>query len=345
MITRLASMKDIRALFRDKPDVTRGQIDALFEKHGFSSSRSIRRLETNFTNQIFQVETRAHGRVILKTQFRRSLGFSLKTEFVATRALRGVADVPVSESLVYDGDGEPFAFECLLIPCELGKSGLSYYLAASRAQRLQLGSLLGRTVAHVHRQQCPQELQSQKTRDLASWEVTIREAMFGDEVLASSLTATLPELWGRLLVATDPVPKVRVHGDNVFLWGEAGLHNVLVENGNALRISNVHDFQLAGWGTAAHDLRQAEGEYVARPGSEHFEPGYVDAFRSSYNAVIEKPLMELSPVEEKVLSIIANLRGIRFFWDCGRLLHPKTPEFLGAAVSNIESLHGVGLAG
>lgn len=60
---------------------------------------------------------------------------------------------------------------------------------------------------------------------------------------------------------------------------------------------------------------------MARPGSEHFEPGYVDAFRSSYNAVIEKPLMELSPVEEKVLSIVANLRGIRFFWDCGRLLH------------------------
>ena len=338
MVTRLASMKDIRALFRDKPDVTRGQIDALFEKHSFSSSRSIKRLETNFTNQIFLVETRAHGRVILKTQFRRSLGFSLKTEFVATRALRGVAGVPVSESLVYDGDGEP---ECLLIPCELGKSGLNYYLGAPRSQRLQLGALLGQTVAHIHSQQCPGELKSQKTSDLASWEVTIREAMFGDGVLASSMAATLPELWSRLLVATDPVPEVRVQGSNVFLWGEAGLHNVLVENGNSLRISNVHDFQSAGWGTAAHDLRQAEGEYVTRPGSEYFEPGYVDAFRSSYNAVIEKPLMELSPVEEKVLSIVANLRMIRFFWDCGRLLHPRTPEFLSAAVSDLEHLHGV----
>ena len=338
MVTRLASMKDIRALFRDKPDVTRAQIDALFEKHGFSSSRSIRRLETNFTNQIFLVETRVHARVILKIQFRRSLGFSLKTEFVATKALRDTAGVPVSESLVYDGDGES---ECLLIPCELGRSGLSYYLDASRAQRLQLGALLGQIVAHIHSQQCPDELQSQTERDLASWEETIREAMFGDEVLVSSMAATLPELWGRLLVATDPMPEVRVHGDNVFLWGEAGLHNVLVENGNSLRISNVHDFQSAGWGTAAHDLRQAEGEYVARPGSEHFEPGYVDAFRSSYNAIIEKPLMELSPVEEKVLSIVANLRGIRFFWDCGRLLHPRTPEFLSAAVSDIESLHGV----
>ena len=342
MVTRLASMKDIRALFRDKPDVTRIQIDALFEKHGFSSSRSIRRQEANFTNQIFWVETRAHGRVILKTQFRQSLGFSLKTEFIATRALRGVAGVPVSESLVYDSDGEPLVFECLLIPCEPGESGLSYYLTTSRSQRLQLGALLGQTVAHIHSQQCPDELQSQKTRDLASWEGTIREAMFGDEVLTSSMAATLPELWSRLLAATDPAPEVRVQGDNVFLWGEAGLHNVLVENSNSLRISNVHDFQSAGWGIAAHDLRQAEGEYVARPGSEHFEPGYVDAFRSSYNAVIEKPLMELSPVEEKVLSIVANLRGIRFFWDCGRLLHPKTPEFLGEAVSDIESLHGVG---
>ncbi len=338
MVTRLASMKDIRALFRDKPDVTRAQIDALFEKHGFSSSRSIRRLETNFTNQIFLVETRVHGRVILKIQFRQSLGFSLKTEFVATKALRGVAGVPVSESLVYDGDGES---ECLLIPCELGKSGLSYYLDASRAQRLQLGALLGQIVAHIHSQQCPDELQSQTERDLASWEETIQEAMFGDEVLVSSMAATLPELWGRLLVATDPVPEVRVHGDNVFLWGEAGLHNVLVENGNSLRISNVHDFQSAGWGTAAHDLRQAEGEYVVKPGSEHFEPGYVDAFRCSYETVIEKPLMELSPVEEKILSIVASLRGIRFFWDCGRLLHPRTPDFLSAAVSDVEHLHGV----
>ncbi len=83
---------------------------------------------------------------------------------------------------------------------------------------------------------------------------------------------------------------------------------------------------------------------MTRPGSEHFEPGYVDAFRSSYNVVTEKPLTELSPVEEKVLSIVANLRMIRFFWDCGRLRHPKTSEFLGAAVSDIESLHGVGLA-
>ena len=345
MVIRLASMKDIRALFRDKPDVTRGQIDALFEKHGFSSSRSIRRLETNFTNQIFGVETCAHGQIILKTQFRRSLGFSLKTEFVATRALRSAASVPVSESLVYDGDREPLTFECLLIPHEPGESGLSYYLDASRAKRLQLGSLLGWTVAHVHRQQCPQEFQSQKTSDLASWEVTIREAMFGDEVLTSSMAATLPELWGRLLAATDPVPEVRVQSDNVFLWGEAGLHNVLVENGNSLRISNVHDFQSAGWGTAAYDLRQAEGEYVVKPSSEHFEPGYVDAFRSSYSAVIEKPVTELSPVEEKVLSIVANLRMIRFFWDCGRLLHPKTPDFLGTAVSDLESLQGVGLAG
>ena len=342
MVTRLASMKDIRTLFRDKPDVTRAQIDALFEKHGFSSSRSIRRLETNFTNQIFLVETCAHGRVILKTQFRRSRGFSLKTEFVATRALRGAASVPVSESLVYDGDGEP---ECLLIPCELGKSGLSYYLDASRAQRLQLGALLGQIVAHIHSQQCPDELQSQTERDLASWGVTIREAIFGDEVLTSSMAATLPELWGRLLVATDSVPEVRVQSDNVFLWGEAGLHNVLVENGNSLRISNVHDFQSAGWGTAAHDLQQAEGEYVARPSSEYFEPGYVDAFRSSYNAVIKKPLTKLSPVEEKVLSIVANLRWIRFFWDCGRLLHPKTPDFLSATVSDLESLQSVGLAG
>jgi hypothetical protein len=337
-------MKDIRALFRDKPDVTRTQIDALFEKHGFSSSRLIRRQEANFTNQIFWVETRAHGQVILKIQFRQSLGFSLKTEFIATRALRGVAGVPVSESLVYDSDGEPLVFECLLIPCEPGKSGLSYYLGASRSQRLQLGALLGQTVAHIHSQQCPDGLQSQKTRDLASWEGTIREAMFGDEVLASSMAATLPELWGKLLAALDPAPEVRVQGDNVFLWGEAGLHNVLVENSNSLRISNVHDFQSAGWGIAAHDLRQAEGEYVVRPNSEHFESGYVDAFRSSYNAVIEKPLMELSRVEEKILSIVAHLRGIRFFWDCGRLLHPKTSEFLGAAVSDIESLHGVGLA-
>ena len=160
-------------------------------------------------------------------------------------------------------------------------------------------------------------------------------------MLASSMAATLPKLWSRLLVATDPVPEVRVQGSNVFLWGEAGLHNVLVENGNSLRISNVHDFQSAGWGTAAHDLRQAEGEYVARPSSEYFEPGYVDAFRSSYNAVIENPLMELSPVEKKVLSIVANLRMIRFFWDCGRLLHPRTPEFLSAAVSDLEHLHGV----
>ena len=342
MVTRLASMKDIRALFLDKPDVTHAQIDAIFEKHGFSSSRSIRRLEeTNFTNQIFVVETRVHGRVILKIQFRQSLGFSLQTEFIATRALRGTAGVPVSESLVYDSDGEPLAFECLLISDEPGEPGLRYYLDASRSQRLRLGALLGQTVAHIHSQQCPDELQSLTERDLTSWEETIQDAMFGDEALVSSIAATLPDLWSRLLVATDPIPEVRVPGDNVFLWGEAGLHNVLVENGNSLRISNVHDFQSAGWGTAAHDLRQAEGEYVVKPGSEHFEPGYVDAFRSSYNAVIKKPLTELSPVEEKILSIVTNLRGIRFFWDCGRLLHPKTPDFLSTAVSDIESLHGV----
>ena len=63
-------------------------------------------------------------------------------------------------------------------------------------------------------------------------------------------------------------------------------------------------------------------------------------FRSSYKAVIGQPPTELSAVEEKVLSIIKNLRQVRFFWDCGRLLHPKTPEYVGAAITDLESLHG-----
>ena len=51
---------------------------------------------------------------------------------------------------------------------------------------------------------------------------------------------------------------------------------MFVENGRSLRISNVHDFQSAGWGTAIYDLQQAEGEYIAKPGSEYFETGYID---------------------------------------------------------------------
>ena len=50
MVTRLARVKDIRALSRDKPVVSREQIDALLEKHGFSPSQLIERLEGNFTN-------------------------------------------------------------------------------------------------------------------------------------------------------------------------------------------------------------------------------------------------------------------------------------------------------
>ena len=340
MAAKLASTKDIRALFHHKPDISRAQIDALFAKHDFSLSRSITHLESNCTNQVFMVETHSHGDVVLKIQFRRVRGWSLKTEFIATKAFRGAADVPVSESLVYDGDEEPLGFECLLIPREPGESGLSYYLAASRAQRLQLGSLLGQTVAHVHSQQCPDELQSQTQRDLTSWEETIREALLGEEELASSVAETLPVLSERLLAAMDSLPKIKVHGGNVLLWGEAGLHNVLVENGSSLRISNVHDFQSAGWGTAIYDLQQAEGEYIAKPSSEHFKTGYIDAFRSSYQTVIGEPPTELLAVEEKVLSIIKNLRQVRFFWDCGRLLHPKTPEYVGAAIADLESLQG-----
>ena len=340
MVAQLASQKDIHALFHHKPDISRAQIDALFEKHDFSVSRSITRLGSNCTNHVFMVETHAHGDVILKIQFRRVHGLSLKTEFIVAKAFQGASGIPVSESLVYDDDGEPLGSECLLIPREPGESGLSYYLTASRAQRLQLGSLLGQTVAHVHSQQCPDELQSQTQMDLTSWEETIWEALLGEEELASSVAATLPELSEKLLAAMDSLPKVKVHGGNVLLWGEAGLHNVLVENGSALRISNVHDFQLAGWGTAIYDLQQAEGEYIAKPSSEHFETGYIDAFRSSYKAVIGEPPTELSAVEEKVLSIIKNLRQVRYFWDCG-LLHPKAPEYIGGAIANLESLKGL----
>ncbi len=339
MGAELASMKDIRALFHDKPDVSRSRIDALLEKHGFSSSRSFRRQEaTNFTNQIFLANTLHHGRIILKTQFRQTSGFSLKNEFIATRALQAVPDVPVSESLVYDGDGNPLPFECLLVPREQGESGLSHYRGASRAQRVRTGCLLGETLARVHNQRCPEPLQAENARDLACWEGKVRDALFGDEALASSIEAILPELWSRLLAAMDPAPEVRIRGGNVFLWGEPGLHNVLVENGGSLRITNVHDFQSTGWGTAVHDLRQVEGEVAARPGSAHYEPGYVEAFRSSYRAAIEIPVAPLSAEEEKLLAIVKNIRGIRFFWDCGRLLHPRTPDFLGAAVSDLEGL-------
>ena len=338
MVTRLARMKDIRALSRDKPVVSREQIDALLEKHGFSSSRTIQRLEGNFTNLTLDVETQAHGRVFLKMQIRRTRGFSLEAEFLATQALHGNAGVPVSESLVYDGDGEPLPFECLLIPREPGEPGFGFYRGASRAQRLQLGALLGETLARVHNQQCPEALQAVQTRDLARWEGTVRDALFGDAVLASSLAATLPELWGRLQAAMERAPDVTSRGGNVFLWGEPGLHNVLVENGGSPRITNVHDFQSAGWGKAVHDLQQVEGEAVAKRASKYFEPGYMDAFRSAYEAVTGEPPTQLSASEEKLLAIVKNLRGVRFFWDCGRLLHPRTPEFLGAAVSDLESL-------
>ncbi len=339
MGAELASMKDIRTLFHEKPDVSRSRIDALLEKHGFSSSRSFKRLDaTNFTNQMFLANTLHHGRIILKTQFRQTSGFSLKNEFIATRALQNAPGVPVSESVVYDGDGNPLPFECLLIPREPGEQGTGIYNSASRAQRLRLGAMLGETLARVHNQRCPELLQAENTRDLACWEGTVRDALFGDEALASSIEATLPELWNRLLAALEPAPDVRIHGGNVFLWGEPGLHNVLVENGGSLRITNVRDFQSAGWGTAVHDLQQVEGEAVAGPDSDHYEPGYVDEFRSSYRAAIEKPVATLSAEEEKLLAVVKNICGIRFFWDCGRLLHPGTPAFLGAAVSDLESL-------
>ena len=78
MVAQLASQKDIHALFHHKPDISRAQIDALFEKHDFSVSRSITRLGSNCTNHVFMVETHAHGDVILKIQFRRVHGLSLK---------------------------------------------------------------------------------------------------------------------------------------------------------------------------------------------------------------------------------------------------------------------------
>ena len=342
MVTRLASMEDIRALARDKPDVSRAQIDALLQKHGFSASGSIQRLEGNFTNLTLNVETGTVGQVVLKIQFRQSRGFSLKAEYIATRALQSVDGVPVSGSLLFDGDGEPLPFQCLLIPYEPGEPGIGFYRGASRSMRLRLGALLGELLARVHNQTCPDPLRSEKTRDLRSWERTVRDTLFGDAALASSIEATLPELCDRLLFALDPAPEARILSGNVFLWGEPGLHNVLVENGGSLRITNVHDFQSAGWGTAKHDLQQVEGEAeaVAGPGSDHYEPGYVDAFRSSYRAAIEDPVATLSVEELKLLSIVKNIRGIRFFWDCGRLLHPRTPEFLGSAVSGLESLHG-----
>ena len=340
MVTGLARMRDIRALFRHKPDVSRVRIDAFLEKHGFSTSRSVQHLDGNFTNLVLDVRTRSSGRVFLKIQFRQSRGFSLKTEFIATRALQAAPGVPVSESMVYDGDGEPLSFECLLIPREHGESGVDYYRGASQAGRLRLIALLGETLARVHSQKCPEALWLENTRDLASWEATLRDALFGDAALASSIEATLPELWDRVLAAMDPAPEVRIGGGNVLLWGEPGLHNVFVDNGRSLRITNVHDFQSAGWGTATHDLKQVEGETVAKPGSEYHEPGYLEAFRSSYRAAIAKPVASLSAEEEKLLAIVKNIRGVRFFWDCGRLLHPRTPELLGAAVSDLESLNG-----
>ena len=339
METRLASMEDIRALSDNKPDVSRAQIDALLQKHGFSASGSIQRLEGNFTNLTLDVETRSNGRIFLKIQFRQSRGFSLKTEYIATRALQAVDGVPVSGYLLFDGDGEPLPFECLLIPCEPGEPGIGFYRGASRSMRLRLGALLGETLARVHSLKCPEVLRMERTRDLASWKPTIRDALYGDAALVSSIEATLPGLWDRLLAVLDPVPEVRLTGRNVFLWGEPGLHNVLVENNRSLRIANVHDFQSAGWGTQLRDLQQVEGETLTRPDSDCHEPGYVEAFRSSYLAAIGIPLAPLSPDEEKLLEIVKNIRVVRFFWDCGRLLHPRTPDFLGAALSNLESLH------
>ena len=335
-----AAMPTVKRIGRQKLEISTADASAMLEKYQLGRLMTLKTLEANPMNSIFELTPEQGDLLILKIQCRPGIG-SLEGEHYVIHLLRQLTDLPVSHLCLFDNDRDIIPYPYLLSNKLSGESGYAFFERTDHANRMQLSESLGHIVGAIH---CLEVAEPEQLRncDLRQWRKVVKEALFSDEDFRAAIAALSDTFYPQLSDLMASVPALQIDDEPVLLWGDAFFYNLLVKSsGSKVQITGLYDFQFAAYGSYLFDFYKVEGDFrVRRPREIYGQPEYIDQFYKGYKGA-GKAVNAPSDTHQILVNIIRNAIQVRYWWwDCFGILHSKTPEYLKAILVGLAELSG-----
>ena len=333
-----ATMPTVKQIGRQKLEFSTADASAILEKHQLGRLVTLKSLEANPMNSIFELTLEQGDSFILKIQCRPGIG-SLKGEHYAIHLLKQLTDLPVSKLCTLDTDKDIIPYPYLLSNKLSGESGYNFFERTDHANRMHLSEALGHIVGVIHRLEV-REPEQLRNCDLNQWQGIVKEALLSDEDLREEIAALSDAFYPQLNDLMASVLALQIDDEPVLLWGDPFFYNLLVKSsGSKVQITGLYDFQFAAYGSYLFDFYKIEGDFrVRRPREIYGPPEYIEQFYKGYEGagkVVNAP----SDTHQILVNIIRNAIQVRYWWwDCFGILHSKTPEYLKAILVGLAAL-------
>ena len=333
-----APMPTVKRIGRQKLELSTADASAILEKHQLGSLLTLKSLEANPMNSIFELKPEQGDSFILKIQCRLGIG-SLKGEHYAIQLLRRLTNLPVSHLCLFDNDRDIISYPYLLSNKLSGESGCDFFERTDHTNRMQLSEAFGHIVGVIHSLEVaePEQL---RNCDLNQWQGIVQEALLSDENFREEVAAFSDTFYSQLGDLMASVPALQIDDEPVLLWCDAFFHNLLVKSSSRkIQITGLYDFQFAAYGSCLFDLEKIEGNFRVRHRRQIYgHPEYIGQFYKRYEGV-GKAANAPSETHEILVNIIRNAIQVRYWWwDCFGVLHPKTPDYLKAILGGLAEL-------
>ena len=140
-----ANMPTVKRIGRQKLEISTDEASEILEKHQLGRLMTLKPLEANPMNSIFELVPEQCDSLILKIQCRPGIG-SLKGEHYAIHLLRQLTDLPVSNLCNLDDDKDIIPYPYLISNKLPGESGSDFFQSTDHANRMQFSEVLGHIV-------------------------------------------------------------------------------------------------------------------------------------------------------------------------------------------------------
>ena len=333
-----ANMPTVKRIGRQKLELSTTEASAILEKHQLGSLMTLKSLDANPMNSVFELRPEQGKSLILKIQRRPGIG-SLESEHYVTHLLRHQTGLPVSNLCTLDDDRDIIPHPYLLSNKLSGESGYDFFERTDHANRMKLAEALGHIVGVIHRLKVV-EPESLRSCDLNQWQGIVQEALLSDENFREEIAAFSVTFYSELNDLMASVSTLQIDDEPVLLWCDAFFHNLLLKNsGRKIQITGIYDFQFAAYGSHLFDLNKIEGNFrLRRPREIYGHPEYIGQFYKGYEGT-GRAINAPSDTHRILVNIIRNAIQVRYWWwDCFGILHPKTSEYLKAILVGLAEL-------
>lgn len=333
-----ANMPTVKRIGRQKLEISTADAAAILEKHQLGRLRTLKPLEANPMNSIFELTLERGDLLILKIQYRPGIG-SLKGEHYTIRLLKQLTDLPVSNLCTLDDDKDIIPYPYLLSNKLSGESGYDYFERTDHTNRMQLSEALGHIVGAIHSVEVG-ELEHIRNCNLRQWQGIIQEAFLNNDDFRQEIAVLSDTFYPQLEDLMLSAAALQIDDEPVLLWGDAFFYNLLVKSsGSKVQITGLYDFQFAAYGNNLFDFYKIERDFRGRrPREIYGHPEYIEQFYKGYK---EAGMAVNAPSEtcQILVNILRNAIQVRYWWwDCFGILHSKTPEYLKAILGGLAEL-------